>query len=259
MADNLYERHFYTNKNIDMLVNQEIIEYDMKSAGLAICEEFGYLDKKTIERLKIMDKHHRVVTMGKLKKKDKQLSKNENQGFIESRKLFFKSNNLSVDDVIAIKRDAVFVTRRCNQRKFGKIEFAVKNIYTSYLYLDGLELYYNNRTIDVKGINDDIIHKHDGYMMDFFKKYFMLLETNNRSKLVEYVTNFVYRYKSRLLDEGYYREFNASSLYRLQEQIENKYYGVDMLDSDGSTLTLKDVNITYNYFNFLVPICTGLI
>ena len=47
----LYERHNYTNKDIDFIISTEIIEYDMVSAGLNICKEFKLLPEHEIREL----------------------------------------------------------------------------------------------------------------------------------------------------------------------------------------------------------------
>lgn len=255
MSKQLWERHYYTNHDIEFLINSEIVEYDIKSAGLSLAKEFKYLSEETIEKLENMTKADRNRRMGILKINNKQLSKNENNALVEARKLFIKSNNLNVNNIISIKKDAVFVTQRCNNRKFGNIEFVPKNKYTSYMELNRLEFYYNSNRLDVKGIDDVMLSKHEEYMLEFFKTYLSLLESGNESRLKEYITNFVYRYKSRLLDIEYYREFNVTSAYRLKDMIENNVYGIDTIDSTG----FEYINISYNYFNYLVPLCTMLI
>ena len=131
MSKDIWERHNYTNHDIGMIINGEIIEYDIKSAGLNLAKEFGYIDKRIIEKLEKLDKRDRVVRLGLLKKKDEQIGKKENQALIEARRLFIVTNKLSVEDIVAIKKDAIFVSRRCNERKFGNIEFVPKNKYTS--------------------------------------------------------------------------------------------------------------------------------
>lgn len=255
MSKDIWERHNYTNHDIGMIINGEIIEYDIKAAGLNLAKEFGYIDKKTIEYLESLDKKRRNIHLGLLKKNDKQLSKKENEAFIEARRLFIVTNKLNVGDIIAIKKDAIFVSRRCLERKFGNIEFIAKNIYTSYLEINKFEFYYNSHQLDIKGINDVVYAQHEKYMINFFQTYFSLLELNNKEKLINYVTNFVYQYKSKLLDIQYYREFNVQSTYRLNIVVEKNVYGIDNIDSSG----FESIDIAYNYFNYLVPLCTMLI
>lgn len=254
MAKAIWERHNFTNHDIGIIINSEIIEYDIRSAGLSLAKEFGYLDKFTISKLENMTKSERNRRIGIMKISNKQLSKKENECLVKVRELFIKSNNLNVEDIIAIKKDAIFVTKRCNNRKFGEVEFVPKNSYTSYMELNGLEFYYSSNNMDIKGVNDNMIKLHENYMLDFFINYIELLEKGNDKKLIDYVTYFVYKYKSKSLDVEYYREFNASSNFRLKGIVENNMYGIDTIDSSG----IEEIDIHYNYFNYLVPLCTRL-
>lgn len=255
MSKEIWERHNFTNHDIGQIINGEIIEYDIKAAGLNLAKEFGYIDRKILDKLEKMDKKDRNIHLGLLKKKDEQISKKENEAFIEARKLFIVTNKLNVEDIVAIKKDAIFVSRRCNVRKFGNIEFIPKNKYTSYMELNKLEFYYNSNQLDIKGIGDSVYDQHEHFMIEFFKTYFSLMEIDNKSKLIDYVTNFVYRYKSRLLDLRYYREMNVQSSYRMNIIVEKSVYGLDNIDNS----SFDYIDISYNYFKYLVPICTSLI
>lgn len=255
MSKEIWERHNFTNHDIGMIINGEIIEYDIKAAGMNLAREFGYIDDEILDHLEMLDKQKRNIYLGLMKKKDEQLSKKENQAFIEARRLFIVSNNLSVEDIIAIKKDAIFVSRRCLQRKFGNIEFIAKNKYTSYLEINKLEFYYNSQKLDIKGINDVVYEQHDKYMIEFFRIYFSLMESDNKPKLINYITNFVFQYKSKLLDIKYYRELNIQSSYRLNVIVEKNIYGIANIDNTG----FESIDIAYNYFNYLVPLCTMLI
>lgn len=255
MSKEIWERHNYTNHDIGMIVNGEIIEYDIKSAGLNLAKEYGYIDRSILDRLEKMEKKIRNIRLGLIKKKDEQIGKQENEALIKARKLFIVSNKLNVEDIIAIKKDAIFVSRRCNERKFGNIEFVPKNKYTSYMEINKLEFYYNSTQLDIKGIGDVVYEQHENYMIDFFKTYFSLMELGNKTKLIDYITNFVFQYKSRLLDLRYYRELNVQSTYRLNITVERDVYGIDNIDSSSFDV----VDIGYNYFKYLVPMCTMLI
>ena len=56
MTKQIWERHYYRNKDIDFFINNQIIEYDMKSAGLSLAKEYKYLDSKIIKKLDNMSK-----------------------------------------------------------------------------------------------------------------------------------------------------------------------------------------------------------
>lgn len=255
MSKDIWERHNYTNHDIGMIINGEIIEYDIKAAGMNLAREFGYIDKAILDQLDQLDKKTRNIKLGLMKRYDKQISKEENQSLIKARKMFIVANKLNVEDIVAIKKDAIFVSRRCNERKFGNIEFVPKNKYTSYMELNKLEFYYNSNQLDIKGIGDVVYGQHEKYMIEFFKTYFSMMEVNNKTKLIDFITNFVYRYKSKLLDLRYYRELNVQSTYRLNIIVENNIYGLDNID----TSSFESIDISYNYFNYLVPLCTMLI
>ena len=110
MSNEIWKRHNFTNHDIGQIINGEIIEYDIKAAGLNLAKEFGYIDKKILEKLEQMDKKDRNIHLGLLKKNNEQLSKKENEAFIEARRLFIVTNKLDVEDIVAIKRDAISST-----------------------------------------------------------------------------------------------------------------------------------------------------
>lgn len=247
----LYERHNYLNKEIDYLISTEIIEYDMVSAGLNICKEFKLLPEQDIEELSQLPKNVRVVRLGLLQKQNKGLVREMNEGFKKARQLFFEANELKNEEVLSIKKDAIFVTRRCRVREFGNIKFEQKNIYTSYYRLNKMEFYFNNRTgIDVKGIQDDLLKLHEKYMLKFLHRFFYMNETSNRKNIIKFLNEFTYEYKTRELPLGFYRELNRESTFRTNEKINGDCIGL-------MEVTRKDFNmidISYNYFKYLVPL-----
>lgn len=252
----LYERHNYLNKSIDYLISTEIIEYDMVSAGLNICKEFKLLPEKDIEELSQLPKNVRVVRLGLLQKQNKNLVRDMNDGFKKARQLFFEANELKDDEVLSIKKDAIFVIRRCRVKEFGSIKFEQKNIYTSYYRLNDIEFYFNNRTgIDVKGINDSLLELHRNYMIKFLHRFFYMNETSNRKNIIKFLNEFTYNYKTKELPIGFYRELNRESAFRTGERINGQCIGL-------MSVSHKDfdmVDISYNYFKYLVPLINILL
>lgn len=246
----LYERHNYTNKDIDFIISTEIIEYDMVSAGLNICKEFKLLPEQEIKELEELPKKLRVVRLGLLQKSHKELVKLMNEGFKEARRRFFEANGITDDEVISIKKDAVFVTKRCKEKQFGFIKFEEKNVYTSYYRLDSKEFYFNNKTgIDVKGISDDLLSHHNDYMLKFLHRFFYMNETSKRKNIIRYLNEFTYEYKTKQLPIGFYRELNRECAYRTFETIDGKAVGLTSVSKED----FKMVDISYNYFKYLVP------
>jgi len=256
MSKQIWERHYYRNKDIDFFINNQIIEYDIKSAGLSLAKEYKYLDNKLITKLDNMSKEERNRMMGIIKIKDKQLVKNENKALVEARKQFIELNNIEFDDIISIKKDALFVSKECYKLKSGEIEFIPKNKYSSYMVLNNIEFYYNRFKLDIKGINDDMINLHEEFMLSFFKQYLQYIEMGKTNKLLDFIAGFVYRYKSRDLNIGYYREFNALSLFKLNKQTSyGTEYLINYVDEEG----FKDIDIGYNFFKYLIPLMISLI
>lgn len=256
MSKQIWERHYYRNKDIDFFINHQIIEYDMKSAGLSLAKEYGYLDKNIIKKLEEMSKDERNRLMGIIKIKDKQLVKNENKALVEARKKFIEMNNIDNDNIISIKKDALFVSKECYNLKLGDIQFVPKNKYSSYMVLNNIEFYYNHLKLDVKGINDNLLKLHNDYMIQFFKQYFQYIEMGKSNKLLDFIAGFVYRYKSRDLDIRYYREFNAMSLFKLNKQTS---YGTEYLIKYVDDESFSDIDIGYNFFKYLIPLMISLI
>ena len=250
---NLYKRHFYINKDIEEIINEDIIEYDMKSAGLSIIKSHKLLDERTIGLLEILPKDQRSIKIGNLQKGNKELTKQLNDGFEYYRKMFMESNGISDDQIISIKKDAIFTTKRCKYLEFDEVRFDDKNSYTSYYYFPGaskIELYYNKNKIDVKGIHDDNVKLHKDHMVEFFKRYAYMNEQSTKSNIIKFIKEFSYLYKTRQIDKGYYREFNVNSRFRLYEQIT----GQDVTVGYCENIDVNDIDIVYNYFTFIVPI-----
>lgn len=248
----LYQRHNYLNKNIPYIISNEIIEYDMQSAGFNLIKKYGLLDSNTIEYLESLSKKERQIQIGMYQINKRDLVKNMNEKFVEARKWFFEANELTDDDVLSIKKDAIITFKRCRNLEMDNIIFAEKNIYSSYYYLAGNEFYYNPQTLDVKGISDEMLELHEEFMIEFLHDFFHMNETVMRKKkIIGTLKEFADYYKNKELDVGYYRELNSDSLYRLVRygseniKIPNGIKYVDCLDN---------VDIGFNYFNYVIPL-----
>lgn len=249
----LYQRHNYLNKNIDFLVSNEIIEYDIKSAGFNIMKKYKLLELYKLKYLESLDKKRRQIQLGLYLREKKELNKILSEKFVEIRQWFFEQNNIKDEDVLSIKKDAIIVTRRCLNTQLDNIEFVEKNIYTSYYHLNNFEFYYNKDTIDIKGIDDALLEYHKEYMLDFLHNFFKMNEISNRKKVIELIKEFSYYYKQRKLEIGYYRELNKQSLYRLNDKLFESTMGIKDIGD------VNQLQIGYNYHNYIVPLVSILI
>lgn len=244
----LYNRHGYLNKDIPFIISNEIIEYDMVSAGLNLTKKYGLLDPDTISHLERLPKAMRNVQMGLIQKKDREYTKNLQEAFVQGRKLFFEANDLNVDNVLSIKKDAIYTMKTCDVLEFDGLEFSPKNAYTSYYYLNGYEFYYNREGIDVKGIDDTKLELHSEYMLGAIYDYMYLQENNTRSRVIKYIRDLARHYKRKEMEIGYYRELNNESLFRLNIDVLDTEFGVEYTDDKNSIL------INYNFNNYIIPL-----
>ena len=246
----------YLNTGRNLEINSEIIEWDIKSAGLSICTELNLLPEKELTYLKSIPKKKSNVLIGIKSGKDKVFGKALENGFNEMVNKFIELNNLDKDyDILAIKRDAVFVINypiKINKLS-DNIVFVNKNTYHAYLYLKSLEIYFKrDNTIDIKHLigdeerRNEIIKLHETGMLAFLRAFIELCETTNfdKSKLSKELSEFVKAYKNRELDFNYYREFN----------VESKFKYFDSYLSNINESTLQKIDISYNYIKIILPL-----
>ena len=248
MSSKIWEKDLYINDNIFYLFNKEIIEYDMREAGFSLIQEYHLLDDKTIEELKKMGKDQRKIKIGKIQIKNDNLKSGLKEAFKNARRRFFEINDLSDDDIISIKKDAIFVTKYCKTTKFGDyIEFRPKHEYSSYIRLNKkVEFYYNPTELSVKGIGNDKVQLHSDYLIKFINLYFKKMETSDNKDVIIFLRHFIDKYKNRELDVGYYRNFNHESNFTVfnDDNIYMEYWDEDKMSLD----------ISYNYFNILLKL-----
>jgi len=245
---NLWENDIFNNQNILYLFNHYITEYDMKNAGFSLIQDLKLLPQKTIDELSKMKKHDRDIKIGKLQRNDKKFSNDLKYGFQLARKTFIESNRLTEDDILCIKKDAIFTIRECDNTKFGdNIEFRDKNKYTSFITLKPikssriLQLFYNKSKLDVKGIGDIELENHEDYMCKFIKDYFKMMEDSTSEYTLQYLRTFADNYKMLRLDIPYYREFNSQSRYLMKN---GETSNIEYMDKE-------ELDIMYNYINII--------
>lgn len=247
----LYERTLYLNKDIDYLLNCEIREYDLKSAGMNLIKYFHLASDKVIHSLERMDKDSMHKEIGMMQK-DTSFAKAMSDAFVEARRIFFDANDIDVTDILSIKKDAIFlINKKCSTTQFGNMEFRVKNTYLGYMYLNKVEFYFtdSNTPLDVKGLGNEIHMYHDEYMLDFIRDIFAYSIYAGRKELIKYLTEFIDAYRTNRLAYGYYRHLDSDNFYTIIDPEDGPILIKDIDDQDEVTL-----DITYNYFNYLVPI-----
>lgn len=249
----LYENDKYLNKDIEYIFGNEIIEYDLKSAGFNILCYFNLIPDSMKNKLSNMGKKERQIQIGLMQRNSKEFANKLSNGFKEARKLFFEANNIGDLDILSIKKDAIFTLKPCRNVRFGNLFFDTKNKYTSYLYLNKLEFLYNEHTIDIKGIDDNNVSMHKEGFLLFLKDYFMYKENMTNDYVRKFIIDFAKDYKEKELPIEFYRELNTNSLYKTNLTF-NK---MDIYLAD--TTDIDVVDISYNYLNYVIPLTRLLI
>jgi hypothetical protein len=226
-----YHKSTWLNPNIEYIFNDEIIEYDIRDAGFSLIKQHHLLPDEKIRGLEKLGKgDERHIAIGKLQRDDKQLALALTEKFAEIRMIFINSNELTDNDIVSVKKDAIYTIGTCNRLKFDMVHFIPKNQYSSYIRfanIQNLEVYYNSDKIDIKGMGDGAVNRHRLYMMQFFNTIIPLIESHNpRAK--RFIIKFIDDYKYHKLDDEYYVEFNNLS---------------------------RDYNPIFNYRNIVLPIC----
>jgi hypothetical protein len=198
-----------------------------------------------------MPKGQREVLVGKLQRDNRDLNDKLMKSFDAMMQNFLDTNKLSIEnDILSIKKDAAFViNRKVDTTDFGCIHFAAKNRYKHFAHIGLYEFYITeDRRVDVKGIGDrDALDLHVNGMLKFINDIIDIYISNDKTEMNQYLHDFVEAYKERELPFDYYREFNSQSAY--------KYIDGDneiMLD-DIDESTIDNVDISWNYFNIILP------
>ena len=237
------------DKSINFL-SSDIIEYDMREAGFSVIQQNHLLPEKEIKRLKKFPKEQRTIEIGKLERKDKALKQGKAKAFQYYRELFGSTNELTNEDILSVKKDAIFVKKYCYKTTFGDfVEFREKNVYKAYMHFGSFEFYltYDGR-IDVKGLSDNNVPKHEKGMLQCIRQIMELFCQYDTKRAIKYIVKIIDMYKFYELPVDYYREFNSLSGYRLlQNDEEVVVYNV------GESYK-NQLIIDYNFMNVLVPI-----
>ena len=247
----LYERDSYKTP-IKTIFNHNIVEYDMKSANTSIAREFHLLPEAKIVNLENMSKKQREIAHGCIMRDTPGYSEKHKLGFVASRKLFFEMNDIRDEEVVAIKKDAIFTTRYVDIEKVtDNINFRMKNVYSSYINLGrNVEIFYKQEGLDVKGIDDEKLKSHENGTLRVIRDvYDACVEYNmDQVKINAFMKGVVDAYIHRDLEFDAYREFNNESNFRIN------MYGHEVLSDAITERDLSDVDISFNYLKIIIPL-----
>lgn len=261
LADKLIEKDIYLGP-ISYIKNTKITEYDIKSAGFNIIREFNLINEEAIKELELLDKNSRTIAIGKMMMKNSDLSKELTKNFATVRKLFVLANNIQEEDILSIKKDAIFIIQKTPKiLKFGTfIEFVPKNVYTSFACINGMEMYYSGYTkkLDIKNFKKDFdyealigsggeasdIDVESHPLIEKLKHFLALSEKVIQKDLFQALVNFRTKYINRELPIEVYREIKTGLYTLLDSELTVKYVTEDLRNK---------IDISRNYIDFLMP------
>lgn len=238
---NLFNKDVYTIP--ETYVISGIYEYDISKANINILFEKGVIGEETYNSLFYSDKKNREVAVGNMQK-NVNIARALSEGFKEFRHLLFQTNMIQNNEIVSIKKDAVFVTRPLNNTIFGRVEFKLKNIYSLMIKLNGLEIYYGldingkDHLIDIKGIRDEKLNSYEHYLFNIFISIFSLIITNSYVAALNLLNQYIDSYINLKLDISTYREFNRTYMFR----IKNSIYMSDIVNQEH----IDCIDISYN-------------
>ena len=232
--------------------NASIIEYDIKSANTSVMKYYNLYDIKKLEFFESLPKDKRNKAIGlKLLRGNPELNKKLEKAFTDIINEFMRANNLDKDDdILSIKKDAVFVcNKECPITTFGPVNFVKKNKYHAYIRIDRYEFYVGDKTVDIKGLGDSAMYHKNGISL-LIEDIIKTAETTLDSRTInEYIARLCKLYKEKQLDIEIYREFNMNSKFKCNVN------GMEMyLDNIGYDYLDNYCDISFNYINIILPL-----
>ena len=247
-AMKLVEKTNYLNKGIQYLKSVDISEWDMHAAGFSVLKFRKLLPEDVLNEWEKLDKHMRTVKEGMLQKSRPDIAEAILTTLGQARQAFVYANNIKEDQILAIKKDALFlINANIKTSSFeDTFVFRKKNSYTSYMYLNNKEFYYDSSSdnLDVKGISEiSRIKCRDGILNDI-KSFMKSSEKVNPNMLFNKLKIYRKKYLNRELPIDCYREIDNDGMFRLGN------YTLMNASED----ILPSLDISQNYISYILPI-----
>lgn len=242
----------WKNPDILYLKNCKITEWDIKSAGLSVLKFRKLLPDDELKNLEALPKNKRTYKEGMLQKKNPKIAEEIVETLEKVRQYFAAVNNIYINDVLSIKKDAIFLINKTPQITKIKefFEFRQKGVFTSYIRIDNKEFLYNTYSgeYSVKGFSEDILKFQEKFFIGDILNFLKLSEKVRPENLYKIMSSYREKYLNRKLPKETYREM-ISGKFRMNN------YLMDEIDDD----MINDIDISQNYLQFFVPLCEFLL
>lgn len=239
-------RDNWTNKDLSYVKNNIITEYDLTAAATNIMYETGIIDDIVYERMMTTDKISREIMVGKLQINRPDVVEKLTAGYREARRLFVQNNNILPENVLSVRRDALYIIGDLELNGFitKKLIFRPKNRYNTFLrYGKRSELYLreDNSEIITKGFYKKMDTIAKDSWLELVREIFILDQKPKQE-------NVIYR-KLALLKFQLSTKTADSKFYR--SVLEGKYI-YDGYSSSCYIPGLDDTLLLNDNFNFLL-------
>lgn len=250
---------------IRYLINTYIREYDLSKANINSLFYMGRITQEEHDAYLVMDKQEREKRIGLWIRNDRSVYKDIQSGIIEAKRRLVHLNGIEDIDVVSVKNDAMFIVgKELTQTDFPPFHFAVKNVYTIFLQLADLEVYYGdsvdpvtgsvNTNIDIKGISDENLLLHQGGMLDLICDACYRLQREDTRDTMKWISEMYQAYVERRLPKEYYRSFDSSSGYVIKTLVQTVALG----EIDASMIQYVDINRNLSILRDLVAIISDV-
>lgn len=248
LAKELARRTNYLNKDIEYLKNVNIVEYDIKSAGFTTLKYKKLLPSDEIEKISKMSNKDRNVYIGRRIKKFPNIGEELITTLEDVRRDFVILNDIMEDEILSIKRDAIFLIKKDPEHTliWDTFEFRPKTKYSSYCYINNKEFYYSSydNLLDIKGVGDENFNKQKDYLVEDIKKILEMSEKLMPDRMFTYLQRYRSKYLNRQLDKETYRQLDTGKF------VIGNGYALDSVSDE----MLDSIDITHNYITYLIPL-----
>jgi hypothetical protein len=245
--------------DVDVLAGIQITEVDMADAGMTVIRQERLLDPAEIARLEALPKAERAIMVGRRSRDPgyERLGEMITQGIRRRVESLLDANDIGIDRLLSVKRDAVFVTGPSPARVIlqdGTV-FKKKNGYTAFARLGRVEVYAvpKRGAFDLKGIPGEKRELHRESTMRMVLDVLGLLELGRIDEAADTLRLFREDYVSRRLPVAFYREFNADSAFAMRGGKK-----VFLFDGTGGDLDPADLEISHNIHHVIGPLVRAL-
>lgn len=250
---------------VKYFINTYIREYDLSKANVTALLYQNRLSLSEYNEYLTMSKELREKKIGLLIRSDRSIYKDIQAGIIEAKKRLLTLNSVEDFNIVSIKNDAVFIVgNELMHTCFPPFEFKIKNVYNIFLQLQDLEIYYGdfldpssgniNTTIDIKGISDERLARHQGGMLDIICDTCYRLQRENIQSTMTWICEMYRQFLTRSLSKQYYRNLDAFSGYTFKTSV----HVVSLQEIDDTMIPVVDINRNLSILRDLVGIVSDI-